>query len=479
MLQIAIVDSSHASRQTLLERVSSLLLQSNSQRECFPSPQVFAVSLEELHFQKAPELCLVGPELLAANVLELKKIRELLPASGLVCWANAEEDLLRCDQFARFGADDVIVGEVSAADFARRVILLWNRRRREARGKVVIVGAGKGGLGVTSVTAGLGEALLEAGAKVCLIDLDFDTQDLSRALRLKPSINENLSLLCEEQRPISAESVADCLLTAWEDESGLQCMPPPTATMYVEAQLSKTFSLIIDQLRISYDVILVDAAGVRHGLLRALFQAAHSYVHIINSDPASCYPSFARLRDAKAMLSKGARIVCLPNYVSPRRAGLRDPVPEEMGRDECVVLAPAVRFSYSVRAWPASGSSMYMCGTAVRRALRQTLGILEIFSPAEAHESFLMKAQSYLRSFSIKTIAGQPPKEISYLPYADSTASISDMEVREVPDVSPPALSHEQFVSKPILLSIEKGERHDREASPSTPPQWRRRVCLA
>ena len=80
-----------------------------------------------------------------------------------------------------------------------------------SQAQLILVDAGKGGLCVTSVVAGLGDALAAHGKRVLTIDLDMETQDLSRFLQTRPFVNENLQLLLEEQR---RERSGDRLLRA-------------------------------------------------------------------------------------------------------------------------------------------------------------------------------------------------------------------------------------------------------------------------
>ncbi|MBQ7579298.1 MAG: AAA family ATPase [Clostridia bacterium] len=45
-------------------------------------------------------------------------------------------------------------------------------------GRRILIASGKGGVGKTTISAGLGESLAKLGASVCVIDLDFSFNNL-------------------------------------------------------------------------------------------------------------------------------------------------------------------------------------------------------------------------------------------------------------------------------------------------------------
>lgn len=55
-------------------------------------------------------------------------------------------------------------------------------------GRIIAFLSGKGGVGKTTLTAGLGEALAELGASVCMVDFDFGLNNLDLVLNLEDKV---------------------------------------------------------------------------------------------------------------------------------------------------------------------------------------------------------------------------------------------------------------------------------------------------
>ena len=59
-------------------------------------------------------------------------------------------------------------------------------------GRRILIASGKGGVGKTTISAGLGEALAKLGASVCVIDLDFSFNNLDVVSGLEHKVVYNL-----------------------------------------------------------------------------------------------------------------------------------------------------------------------------------------------------------------------------------------------------------------------------------------------
>ena len=64
------------------------------------------------------------------------------------------------------------------------------------------------------------------GKRVILVDLDFETQDLSRFIQARPYINENLQTLIDQTAPVTSDTVKECLTKVWLDEPNLEVLAP-------------------------------------------------------------------------------------------------------------------------------------------------------------------------------------------------------------------------------------------------------------
>src|SRR5262249_4760093 len=153
----------------------------------------------------------------------------------------------------------------SAAEFMRKLILHARSSQKSRSSRLIVVGSGKGGTGVTSTCAALAEAAIEFGKKAIVVDFDFATQDLSRFLQTRPFINENLRLLCDGHRPVTEEFVEHCLTPVWTDEH-LYCLAPVAESDDVynlDSRQARTFLSIFDILDSKFDVIFIDSAQAK------------------------------------------------------------------------------------------------------------------------------------------------------------------------------------------------------------------------
>ena len=64
-------------------------------------------------------------------------------------------------------------------------------------GRRILIASGKGGVGKTTISAGLGEALARLGASVCVVDLDFDFNNLDVVAGIENKLVYSLSDYCE------------------------------------------------------------------------------------------------------------------------------------------------------------------------------------------------------------------------------------------------------------------------------------------
>ena len=386
MIKLVVVDLSAESRSRIVNQINTFLRSGGDEIGLAPRVSLKPLSLQEVKFHAAPDICVVGDELTTTRVGEILKLREMLPNSRLLVMANGfASSFSDIEQFARLGADDVVLPDGTPEDFIRKIIMLSRRGVRQNNGKLLIVDGGKGGIGVTSISAAVGHALYEAGKSVVLIDCDSETQDLSRFLHARPYINENLQLLLDEQRPISEEFVEQCICPIWQDERDFVCMPPPPLSdgLYGnQSGPSRMFHAVLTSLDLRYDVIVVDMAGAAGGLRRMLFGSADKVIFVVSSDPASLYASVHKLSRIRSMLPAGAEVVALENWASSHglQGGLLRKEFNRAVQLKSESWAPRpIPFCRQGNCWPGSGGTLYSQGrSSVKAALAEMLQRLDL-----------------------------------------------------------------------------------------------------
>lgn len=362
MLKIFVVDRSADSRNRIIDSINSFLHSEAAEKELLPRINVKPVSFQELKFHSSPDLLIVGEELVSFDLTQLGEVRKLAPNAPIIVRIDDTlNHISTIEQLARFGADDVMPTYISAQEFLRKVILLTRRNKVKKIGKLIVVDSAKGGVGVTTVAAGLADALVGQGKRVALLDLDFDTQDLSRFLQAKPFVNENLQLLLDKQRPVTQEFVEHCLVKVWQD-SELYCMPPIADCEQIydlRSGYSRNFLSILEILDSEFDCVVVDAACARGAWTKALYLTADKVVLVVNNDPATLYASVDKITKIRAA-APSVEVVVLEN------AALKSGLPSKLLRRE---FNRAAKLSESFWAeslpyckqgsrWPGSGSTV-------------------------------------------------------------------------------------------------------------------------
>ena len=115
-------------------------------------------------------------------------------------------------------------------------------------GRCIVVTSGKGGVGKSTITATLGMAIAEAGAKVALVDADVGLNNLDLVLGLEDEVVYDVSDVekalvrhpfCENLSLLSSRALAGGTIS------------------------EKRFAAVISALRRGFDYILIDCpAGI-------------------------------------------------------------------------------------------------------------------------------------------------------------------------------------------------------------------------
>ena len=232
MLQLLIIDTSATERNRLHEYVNQQLCANINGLDLVPKISVEVSDLSEAKYKTTPDICLVGRNLALKNPGELKKVRERWPRAALIAKLSQLSDgISALESLARIGIDDLVTSNTTPTEFLAKILIHSRRQKSEQKGQMIMLESGKGGQGVTSVTAALAELLARSGDKVLMVDFDSATQDLSRFLHVRPFFNENLSDLLTEKRSLTKESVGECI-SAVQDSENLFCLTPAQETDY-------------------------------------------------------------------------------------------------------------------------------------------------------------------------------------------------------------------------------------------------------
>lgn len=131
-------------------------------------------------------------------------------------------------------------------------------------GRKIVITSGKGGVGKTTITAGLGVALAHLGASVCMVDLDFGLNNLDLVLNLEDKVvydmQDCISGRCRLKQALVPDKVKENLFYL-----------PSGKIMNTEQINSEQIVTIITKLSQIFDYCLLDSpAGLGKGFEIAL-----------------------------------------------------------------------------------------------------------------------------------------------------------------------------------------------------------------
>ena len=456
MLKVVVVDVTAESRNALVELVSQFLNSQLHDLNFIPRVSLQPLSPQELKFYGTPDICIVGDVLVTRDLTELRSIRKLLPGTPIMVRTTpALEGLSTVEQLARMGADDTMPSQMTGPEFLRKLVLPARKSGKARNGKLILVDAGKGGLGVTSVVAGIADALAAQGKRVLTFDLDFETQDLSRFLQARPFVNENLQLLLEEQRPITQEFVEQCVSQDWDDEDFLYNLAPcqETDAIYdARSSYARALLSVLEILDATFDAVIVDMAGVRGAMLRTLYRVADRVVFVVSNDPASLYACVDKLVRVRGWMAADAELCVLENTVEKNGLSnklLRQEFTRAAKLQDGAWATTALPWSAQGARWPGSGGTLFSQGSATaRKAFHQLLVKLQLVEGAEIRDGLTDRFSGFVKNFKRRRSVSIPVSDAPASSAAPAASLAGGAAVGSLPKTdTPPLLTNGQSAS--------------------------------
>lgn len=172
--------------------------------------------------------------------------------------------------------------------------------------KSIVVTSGKGGVGKTTVTAGLGRALARLGQRVVLIDADFGLNNLDVVLGLENRVVYDIADVMENRCRVRQALVETDTRNLWL---------LPSAHGYLGSGItSQNLRAVLNSLAVTFDYAIVDCpAGIEAGFTRA--------VGACNSALVVTTPHLSALRDANKVATLLSSYRLMPTLVVNRVRG--------------------------------------------------------------------------------------------------------------------------------------------------------------
>lgn len=380
MLIVAIVDALAESRVRVATQLSRTLAQPGADFHLLPRINVVPLAVQELKFHSKPHVVIVGPGLVDQEITTISSIRTQLPDAKILALVPSNRNRIgSLEHLVRLGADDVVDEACNGTELLTRLVLLARRVDRNASaGKLVVVDGVKGGVGATSVVAALAETIALRDESVVVVDCDAANRGLSRFLRARPLINENLQLILDGLRSSTPEFVAQTRATVVAGMVEIGCVPPPGSDERwgdADGVWIRNFLSVIEVLDESAGYVVVDLSRLAGKVREALIRAADSVIFVASQDPACLPATVERVKIASALVGADVPLCVLRNERD--RDGIVEAVwHRELKRVADVanlkVLRQSIRYTAAGGRWAVSGSTFAsLGGAAVRGALTE------------------------------------------------------------------------------------------------------------
>ena len=142
----------------------------------------------------------------------------------------------------------------------------------------VLIASGKGGVGKSTLTAALGQALARSGSPVVIVDADLGLRSQDALLGLENQVVYDLI------DAVSGDCLPDQALLSVPDLPSLRLLP---AAQFARAKNldPKKLRLMLANLKMAHDFVLIDCpAGIEHGLRNVLNAGADESILVVTPD---------------------------------------------------------------------------------------------------------------------------------------------------------------------------------------------------
>ncbi len=258
------------------------------------------MSKEQALLNSAPSIFAIGPSYgIEAAYRVCRELKSAYPEVPLLLFLEPENFSLRTLRRFEPITRDVFPTDEDSIRIVHTLCSLAARQSTQASGSLVVVRGVKGGVGTTSIVSGLAHAA-EAVGKTCIV-VDLSTEGVFSLYMgaQRWSSSDHAAILVDRLVPDTL-LVQRCVTTAANGISVL--LPPAGGTDIRELWLRDpdTFEIslgVIDNLKATYDVVLVDMANAEGVYPYALQCRANARVLVTSNDPASVHLLASSLKD--------------------------------------------------------------------------------------------------------------------------------------------------------------------------------------
>ena len=400
-MKIACIDRTAALRLTLLERIEAAIESARSSFGHLALGTAVPTTLTELAFSDPPALIVLG------NGFSLDQLithaRELARSfSKVTRVAILDDSTLSLETL--YQLDRLLHSYVANSDPECRLVhLLYQHLAAHSptpRGEIIALCGAKGGVGTTSLVAGLAQALGAHGRRTLVIDLSPQSALLQYSLISRWRSDALTTILKQLELP-RLDQLDSLTVNA---RNGVTFLLAPAGgndvrQLWLNSADHLELSLrLIDLLRDRFDYIVVDI-GTTEGLFPFSLASRAELIALVSStEPAAMHLSHRALTQLLS-LPTAARFRVLINHTSRfglNGSDLRASLLRHEGYSDELFEFPPIPFSPAGQLWMGTGNTLYTEGSRQLRhaidSIARTIAAIELPREATVHRSrFLLK----------------------------------------------------------------------------------------
>lgn len=205
------------------------------------------------------------------------------PESAMAAFEAGAKGVLRYP----FALEEVLAKLSTAREWSQRMGGLLSGATQDSnhelgrRGRVTVFAGAKGGVGTTTIATHMALDLNRKmpGTRVCLVDLDLQSGDISGILEARQRVS--IADVARVSEDLSSRTVTDALVM---HDSGVALLLTPIEIHETEFVTASAIRAILALLRQEFDVILVDGGAHATPAQAAAVEVADEVVAIVTPD---------------------------------------------------------------------------------------------------------------------------------------------------------------------------------------------------
>ncbi len=380
-MKIACVDKTAADRVKLQRRFDDAYEQCRNAIGHVTLALTYPASKDEVLINAAPDAIAIGPGFpLEEAYTTCRDIKHAFPHVPVFLFLSRDVYSLRALKRFEKVANEIFAEDETAVRIVHKLSTL-DTHHAAKNGKLIVVSGAKGGVGVTSLVAGLAHAAEALGKQAIVMDLSPMSAMAQYMAADRWHSPDYSSLLVDMFNPdqAAAERVVTCA------PNGVHLVVPPSGGTDVREMWlrdPKRFEItlsIIEILKDLYDIVIVDTARAEGVLNFALNSRANARLLVTSNDPASVHLLSSVLSSIAEIPGEG-QIQILINSLHERGLKKEDVLDflsiNEHFKDTMAMLEP-IPFDHQGRSWIGTGNTFYTeCTSSVQQLLEETLQTL-------------------------------------------------------------------------------------------------------